>query len=196
MTQVRLAPGFPKAERSTAARLYWQAFGAKLARTLGPTNRAEAFFADCLDPAFALGATDGGRLVGLAGFKTAEGALTGGGWGDLARHYGQLGALWRAPLLSVLDRPVAPDTLLMDGLCVDATQRGRGLGTRLLSAVKDLAAAKGLTRVRLDVIDSNPRARALYERSGFVPCGTSDLGILAPIFGFRSATRMEACVTR
>ena len=78
----------------------------------------------------------------------------------------------------------------MDGICVDADARGCGLGTALLQAIKDDARAQGKTAVRLDVIDTNPRARALYEREGFDAIGTETLGPFSLIFGFRSSTRM------
>ena len=49
----------------------------------------------------------------------------------------------------------------------------------------------GLSRVRLDVIDTNPRARALYERNGFQAIETDEFGPFEHLFGFSSATRME-----
>jgi len=42
-----------------------------------------------------------------------------------------------------------------------------GVGSALLDAVAREAQARGLKEVRLDVIDSNPRAKALYTRKGF-----------------------------
>ena len=78
----------------------------------------------------------------------------------------------------------------MDGICVDAAARGQGVGTRLLNAVKSEAAKRDLGHVRLDVIDTNPKARALYERQGFVAQGTQDIGPLRHVFGFRRATQM------
>lgn len=190
-TPVRIIPGIPSDQYDRAAALYWAAFGAKLGRIMRPEARALAFFQRALDPGFAISAVRGdGRLMGLAGFKTAQGAMTGGGFRDLVAAYGWAGAAWRALALSPLERPVAAGTLLMDGICVAPDARGQGLGTRLLHAIKSEAAARGLDRVRLDVIDSNPRARALYEREGFVAQRTEDIGPLRHIFGFRSATQM------
>jgi hypothetical protein len=39
-------------------------------------------------------------------------------------------------------------------------------------------------------VDTNPRARALYERRGFVLDRTTGIGPLRLIFGFRSAHTM------
>jgi ribosomal protein S18 acetylase RimI-like enzyme len=191
MPEFTISASFTDAERRDVARLYWQAFSAKLGRILGPDARALAFFAQIISPDFALVARNAeGHVVAVAGFKTAEGALTAGGMRDIARHYGWPGALWKGPLLGLLERDLAPDTLLMDGICVDARARGLGVGTALLHAIKDEAQARGLRHVRLDVIDINSRARALYEREGFLAGDVQHLGPLRWLFGFASSTPM------
>jgi len=191
MSSVHISPGFSDAERPLAARLYWQAFRGKLGPVMRPEPRALAFFEAVLDPHFALAARDeAGHLLGLAGFKTTEGALTDGGVRDLTRAYGWVGGLWRAALLSALERNLTADTLLMDGIFVAEEARGRGVGTALLTAIKTEARNRGLASVRLDVIDSNPRARALYERAGFTPTGVEKTGPLRYVFGFETSTTM------
>lgn len=159
---IHVSPGFAPHEADEVAQLFWQAFGPKLIRILTSDARAIRFIASVLNPDFALVARDSaGRILGLAGFKTHAGGLVGGGLRDLARIYGWPGALWRAPLLALLERDIEPGTLLMDGIFVAETARGRGVGTHLLQAIKTHAAQLGLSTVRLDVIDSNPRAKAL-----------------------------------
>lgn len=46
-----------------------------------------------------------------------------------------------------------------------------GLGTVLIRAAEDRIRSRGLRRAELGVEESNPRARALYERLGYVACG-------------------------
>jgi len=184
--------GFPEAQRARAAELFWEAFSGKLGKIMRPEDKALVWIQQVLDPDFAISAVDEtGNLLGLAGFKTSKGALVGGGLDDLAASYGWAGALWRGLLLSVLERDVDPDLLLMDGIFVAGEARGRGVGTALLDAIVEEARAQGKTGVRLDVIDTNPRAQALYERSGFKGVGTEETGMFAGLFGFRSVLRME-----
>lgn len=188
---MRIARGFDDAERPMVAALYWDAFGGKLGRVLGPRDRALDFFEAVLSPDHAICARDAdGSILGVAGFKTARGALVGGGFRELARVYGGIGALWRQGLLSLLSRDTDNARFLLDGLFVAPHARGRGVGTMLLDAVAAEAAARGYAELRLDVIDRNPRARALYERVGFRPVGNTSIGPLRLIFGFRSATTM------
>lgn len=187
-----ISNGFSDSESSMAAALFWQAFSGKLGLLMGPEPRALGFLREVMNPDFAICARDvSGQLLGLAGFKTQQGALVGGGFGDLRRHYGLWGALWRAPLLATLERDLEAGVLLMDGIFVAPAARGRGVGTALLDAVKTRARTLGLASVRLDVIDTNPRARALYEREGFSPGPVMTTGPLRPLFGFKSATEMR-----
>jgi GNAT superfamily N-acetyltransferase len=188
---IHVSQGFAPDEAAQVAEMFWQAFRAKLIRIMSPDARAKAFLASVLNPDFALAARDeDGVLLGIAGFKTDRGGLVGGELRDLARIYGWFGALWRGPLLSLLEREVEADTLLMDGIFVTEAARGQGVGTALLNGIKAHAIAHNLISVRLDVIDTNPRAKALYLRHAFKPVGEENLGPLRHVFGFRSATRM------
>ena len=78
----------------------------------------------------------------------------------------------------------------MDGIFVSETARGQGVGTKLLNATKEKAISLGCSTVRLDVIDTNPRARSLYERQGFVAGNTNNIGFFSHIFGFQKSTTM------
>lgn len=185
------ARGFSEVERPRVAALYWGAFGGKLGRVMGPRRRALAFLGDVMDPTHALTMrNDAGQIQGLVGFKTYRGALVGGHMSDMIRHYGRLGGALRAGALSLLEREVENHRFVMDGIIVAPEARGQGIGTALLEAIAQEAADRGYLELRLDVIDSNPRARALYERQGFVAGGEHRLGLLRPVFGFRCATTM------
>jgi GNAT superfamily N-acetyltransferase len=184
--------GLPECRRHQVAALFWQAFEGKLGRVMAPPGRARAFVAAALRPENALIAEDAaGRLLGVAGIKTTRGGLVGGGLAELAAAYGWPGALWRGPLLDLTDRPLAPGQMMIDGLFVDAAARGRGVGSALIAAALDEAPRRGAGEVRVDVVDSNARARALYERWGFAPAVETRLGPLgARLFGFRAAVTM------
>lgn len=188
---MKITVGFEDHERPQVAALYWAAFGQKLGRVMGPKARALRFIEDVLDPTHALCARDDvGTLLGVAGFKTYESALVGGTWRDLARHYGWLGSAWRIGLLALLERDTENQRFLMDGIFVSDAAQGQGVGTALLRAICEQARLRGYKEVRLDVIDSNPRAQALYDREGFVAGDVQKLGPLKYVFKFDHATTM------
>lgn len=183
--------GFPEDQRDAAARIYWEAFGGKLGAVLGPDARALAFLRAVLRPDHCFAALDGnGRLIGLAGFKSPDGSFAGGGPADLARAYGRWGAQWRRGVLWLLSSEVDNDRFLVDGIAVTRSARGLGIGRALLHLLCDEAQSRGYAAIRLEVIDTNWRARALYEREGFAVTGTESIGLLRYLFGFAAATTM------
>lgn len=188
---VTIRRGFAPEHRGEAAELFWNAFSGKLGKVLGPGDKALAFLEKTLNPDFAFAAlSEDGKLLGLAGYKTSGGAFAGGSLSDLTGVYGHIGGWWRGLLLELLERDQEPGELLMDGIFVHPDARGQGVGTLLLEEIFDEARRRGDNSVRLDVIDTNPRARSLYERVGFEAVSTEETGFLAGLFGFKSATRM------
>ncbi len=188
---MRVCLGLPDHHRAAAARLYWEAFGGKLGPVLGPEPRAIAFLMRVMRADHCIAATDSeDRLLGIAGFKSPAGSFAGGTGADLRAVYGRLGGAWRAGLLRLLQSEVDNDRFLIDGLCVARGYRGRGIGSALVEALIAEAAWRGYGAVRLEVIDANIRARALYERMGFAAFRSETLGPLRLVFGFSRATVM------
>lgn len=70
----------------------------------------------------------------------------------------------------ILMRAVADEAEILTLAVRPAARRG-GLGGRLVGEGVLAAAARGATRVFLEVAEDNLAARALYERTGFVEAG-------------------------
>lgn len=186
-----LQQGLPAHLLAEAAQLYWQAFGEKLGFVLGPEPAALAYLQQVIRTDHALIALSGtGHLLGLAGFKTPQASFVAGGAAELRASYGLVGGTWRARLLGWLSQEVDNRNFLLDGLCVAPDYRGYGLGTALMGAVCTEAQARGYGSVRLDVVDSNWRAQALYRRLGFVETQSQSIGLLRHVFGFSTAITM------
>ncbi len=187
---IDIRAGFSDGDRRRVAALFWDAFGSKLALPLGPRDQATDFLSEHLNPAFALSAYRNDRLLGVAGFKTGNGGLVGGGLTDLARVYGWPSALWRGAVLGLLERDLKDHQLLMDGIFVADDARGQGVGSALLEAILHHARSSAKSEVRLDVIAQNPRAHALYLRHGFVDVQTQSHWIAKRLFGIGAVTEM------
>ncbi len=187
--QVRL--GLPEPQRPAAARLYWGAFGDKLGRVLGPESRALRYVEETIraDHAVVALGPDGG-LLGIAGFKTTQGSFAGGSLIDMQAAYGVVGAAWRSWLLARLAHDVDNQRFLIDGICVQPEARGRGIGSQLVKALCDEGRRRGHREIRLEVVDTNVRARQLYERLGFIALRTDGIGPLRLAFRFSAATSM------
>lgn len=184
--------GFRPRDRDELARLYWDAFRDKLDRVLGPEPKALALIGRVANPRHVLCAYDAdGRLLGAVGFHTAAGAFVGGGLSDLQAVYGRLDGTWRAACLAALLREAEADVFHVDGIFVRPGARSRGVGTALLEALAREATVRGYRALRLEVVDRNDRARALYARRGFRALETRRLRLGRLILGIRATVTME-----
>lgn len=68
------------------------------------------------------------------------------------------------------------------GMSVRATERGKGIGERLLRGLIDWAPTVGITRLELQVFANNARAIALYERMGFQVEGRRRMAVMVDGF--------------
>ncbi|MFB7914728.1 GNAT family N-acetyltransferase [Streptomyces sp. NPDC056061] len=187
---VEVRRSIPRGAEARVAELYWEAFGRKLGPALDPPDTARAFIAHHLHHDRGIAALLDGEVVGVAGYQLGGRALTGGGARDVLATYGTLRGLPRLVLLSVLSRTPAARELVMDGIAVSPVCRGHGIGSLLLKEIVALAADHDCRRIRLDVIDVNPRARALYERHGFTAARTERTPYLRHLMGFSAVTTM------
>lgn len=69
--------------------------------------------------------------------------------------------------LGGVDYTVRPGAGTLWQLGVHPALQSCGIGTLLIRAAEQRIGARGLTRAELGVEESNPRARALYERLGY-----------------------------
>ncbi|MFD9336658.1 GNAT family N-acetyltransferase [Streptomyces sp. NPDC060028] len=191
---VTVRRGVPAGAERRAAELYWDAFGRKLGPALNPPDKAVPFIAAHLNADRAVCALLDGQLVGLAGYQLGGRALTGGSASAVLRVYGHMRGLHRILLLALFERHPARGELVMDGIAVDPAIRGRGVGSLLIEEVAAVAAEQHCREIRLDVIDTNPRARALYERRGFTAVRTQRTPYLRGLLGFAAVTTMRRAV--
>lgn len=190
ISETTIQLGIREDQAAAATALYCEAFREKLAPFLGDQDRAARFLMTGLAPDRAFLAMKGNQVVGIAGFKVDGKGLYEPGFRLFFAEYG-LSALIRIGGLLLLERAESPDVLLMDGIAVSSSARGQGIGTRLLQAIEAHARQLGKKSIRLDVVDTNPGARRLYERHGFEARKTVGTGVLGRLFLFRASTDMR-----
>lgn len=190
-TSVHYRKGIPGEFRERAVLLFEEAFGQKFRAAIKSQEKRIELLREsfCLD--FCIGAFDDGELIGIAGFKTGEGSLTGNiTFQTLRKTLGFFSALRAAAVFMLYDRAQTPGELLMDGISVTRSHRGKGVGKRLLAEIESHVIKEKLSSIRLDVIDGNPRARKLYEQQGFVAVKTERFEYLRWLLGFGGATTL------
>lgn len=74
------------------------------------------------------------------------------------------------------DSEVFENEWYLDSLVVSASSRGQGVGQALLKAAETRALQEDRQVIGLNVDDANPKAKALYERLGFIARGKLTIG--------------------
>ena len=187
--------GLHERYRYSAASLYDQAFGQKFSVAVRSDKDRLSVLERCIEPEYAIVAITDSKLVGIAGFHTSKGSLTGNiTYSNLVSQLGALKGSWAALIFSLYERKPTSGELLMDGISVHSDYRGKGIGSKLLDEIVRYACENKYNRIRLDVIDINPRARKLYETKGFKAVNTDNFLYLRWLLGFSGSTTMEMVV--
>ncbi|MCG8434560.1 MAG: GNAT family N-acetyltransferase [Gammaproteobacteria bacterium] len=183
--------GFPEFCRQRAAELYDEAFQRKFKPIIASDELRVAILAESICPDFAVTAFKGDQLVGIAGFHEENFSFTGGGSArGVLKRLGWLKGLRAILLFALFERNPRHGELLMDGIVVDDSERGKGVGSGILERLTEYAISKKYKTLRLDVVDTNPRAKQLYQRQGFVATHTQHHPYLKNLFGFSASTTM------
>ena len=185
---------FSEDDREAYGRIVARAFPDKLAAMLrGARLKGPALLSALVDPPNTWMAERDGRPVGTATVQdTGRPAAPHRVWPLLRRHLAPpAAARARLHLLLIHTVSVPPDLLYLDLVAVDPEAQGDGVGGALLDLVVDEARRRGKTAVGLYVIARNWRARALYERRGFVARHSEHLWLFAGVAGFSDTVYME-----
>lgn len=166
--QIEYLNYLPDQYKASALQLYFNSLKNKLGPILGEYDRAKQVLESELIMQNCFAATCEQKLVGVLGIQTSSGGFVNPSIAQAIRVYGLFSGLLRMSGLALLHHACGSDELYVDGIAVATEMRGKGIGSRLLHMLERAAREKGIKTISLEVVDSNPRAQALYERLGFV----------------------------
>lgn len=191
MSELTIQNGFPDSDREAAARLYTDAFGQKFVGIVGSEERLCKMLEESLDPHCCLAAFIDGKLAGILGYTLGKRSFNGLGLRHFQKNMGLLKGSFSAMLTAlVFERNAREGQVVMDGIAVAPEFRGNGIGSALFNAFFQLAEQTGFDEIRLDVIDENLKARALYERLGFAVIDHQSTGLLKKLVNTKGASTM------
>ncbi len=189
--------GLPEHLLRAGVILFDEAFGEKLRIALPDKEKRLDFMDRVFVADHAVVARRGDELSGMLGLSSGSGRYRGGlldvPWDP--RPYRDLlglrGSIRAVLGLRLAEHHPAVDELYVDGVAVAPADRGEGIGTRLLHEAVSVAREDGLRWLRLHVVDTNPRAQALYERLGFRVTGVEKTRPLERWLGYDAIISME-----
>lgn len=177
--------------------LFIEAFEPKLIHLDFMSSRMDLIrgvLSEAIRPDYGVYAVREGRVVGFVALEDGKnGQFFEIGLPLMSTHFGLFGGLWRSAVHLLSHGYMRhPDTVTrIDCIAVGSGARGGGIGSRLLEAAHDHARSLGRQAVDLEVIDTNPGARALYERLGYTVQWTRRYGFITRPAGFESVFKMR-----
>jgi len=157
----------PAGLEAQAVSCFMDAFEEKLLPLFGSREKAIRLLAPNLSHALCLTAFYHNELVGVLGIHTKDRGFLNPSFLAMLREYGLARGMYRFFGLLLIEHTVRKTEWHVEGVAVDAKMRGRGIGTALLKTFERLAREKGMQTISLEVINTNPGAKKLYERLGF-----------------------------
>lgn len=189
--------GLPPDLREQAVWVFEEAFGSKMRMAVRDREKRLEFMGRTYVAEHAIIARRDEQLLGMAGLSAKDGPYQGGLMGQswdprpFRDLLGFAGAMWAVWGMRLSDHRPKADEIYVDGIAVSAEARGLGIGTRLLAEATAIAREQGKRFVRLDVIDINPRAQALYARLGYQVTKVQSFGYKERWAGFGGMISME-----
>ncbi|UHA73435.1 GNAT family N-acetyltransferase [Paenibacillus sp. 481] len=180
-----------------AAGIYYEAFKVKLNNLWLFTDKPQlaiAFLSRTMTIEKGFYAIKEGRVIGMVGLQKDAEPYIRVTLDSFVKTFGWFGAVWRYASYKIYDyfnSSPKENELRIDSISVASEARGLGVGSKLLNKVMQVASETGKKNVVLEVIDTNPQARKLYERIGFVCTGTKTFGATTARAGFRAVHYMS-----
>lgn len=164
---VKLQWGVPEALRLTVATLIYDSFENQFQYTLGPRYKGVSFIADSLQSEYGLIAFQENEFVGIGGAKTEKGELIQIRFSRwlYTYHIRTLRSFFIG--FPFLYERHESGVLTLASLSVKKAARGQGIGTQIIKEFIHYGSVNGFHTLKLEVVNSNPKAKMLYDRLGF-----------------------------
>jgi ribosomal protein S18 acetylase RimI-like enzyme len=187
-------------ELEEIANIFYHAFKLKVHKIeLFPKDTAQAIrlLAGCFIPGHVLLAIIEDKLVGMLAMDDDRGQSMKFSFSDLSREFGGIGGAVRyywLNFISLIEKQPA-GTLRIAAIAVAEEARGKGIGSLLLKYAEDFAQTQKYRALVLEVVDTNLRARSLYEKLGFIHTKTYSFGFITRHAGFSASDCMRKDLT-
>jgi len=194
---IKITQTLTEEQKQQVAALFYEAFSMKFHGLLElPKDAAfcTAFLYQCINYSIGHYAVQGNRVLGVVALTTDKKVFHDMTYPVFQEFFPFFGALWRWVGYAVVDyfhKPPDDDTVLVDSLFVSSASRGMGIGSMLLNHAVDYTRSIGRSKLILGVVDTNPRAKKLYERFGFEVYKTNKSGWYSRRAGFTGSFEMR-----
>ena len=160
--------GIPAKQRIKIAKMLYETFEHIFSNIFGNKNKTILLISTCIQDDRTLVAFKDDLAVGLAGLQYCGKSFIDPSLKQVTRIFGleTFRVLLFGGIFLFFNKRTQKE-IHLESLAVTTDEQGKGIGSKLLYFVIDYARLKGFSQIRLEVKDSNPNAKRLYERIGF-----------------------------
>ena len=164
---IEIADSINKNQRISAIEILYYAFEQKIRALIKSKEKTLAIYNKSLKNDQVFYALLDGNVVGLIGLQYKNKTFLEFKYRDLRKYFNPLRSYFIYRIYKLTSPKIKDDVLRIDSIAVDKSFRSMGIGTQLINKVFEFAKNKGFKEVVLEVINTNPKAKELYERIGF-----------------------------
>jgi len=188
--------GLPEDCRGDTADLFLSALGEKFIPILGKKSKAKRLLELSIHRDNCFSAVSESGLLGFLAFQVNKTTFLNPSLSTIISVYGIFGGILKAIGLSMLAHKAKVGEMHIEAVAVSELARGKGIGTKLFDSLFQLANEKGCSVVTLEVVDTNPRAKKLYEKMGFEVVKQDKIWPLNKLIGwpFSGVFLMRKCI--
>lgn len=150
-----------------AVDIYYFAFQRKIRALIKLTEKALAIYKKALNPDRGLFALSNHSVVGVTGLHYDNKNFMEIKYKYIREHFNPIQSYFIYFINKIMSPKLEPGVLRIDSIAVAENARGQGIGSLLIKKVFEFAKEKGFKKIVLEVVDTNPKAKKLYERLGF-----------------------------
>lgn len=198
--EITITSTLSRHQQREVAEIYYDSFKIKFSKLwLFTKNKGLAIdvLSQSIDFRTGLYAIKDKEVIGFIGLETVGSIYTKLRFSLLTKVFGFFGGLWRYAgymIYCAFRGRIREDEMHIDPIAVSEKARGLGVGTKLLDASLVLAKSLGKKKMTLEVVDTNPEAKKLYERKGFVVTKIEKTGFLTGLAGFTKVVHMRKVI--
>lgn len=176
---------FPSGMEFSALQLFITTLGEKLLPIFGDKEQAVNVLIKNLSIENTLIAMYDQKVVGILAIQTHKRSFLNPTIKTMVNEYGILKGFYRYAKALLLYHKVNVDEWHIEGIAVSEEMRGLGIGAELIQLMENNARKNGIKKITLDVINTNPKAKKLYERLGFIKTKEVYISPFNWIYGFK-----------
>ena len=133
------------------------------------------------------------EIIGVLGFKVINKSFINYKRSNFIEVFGHFGGNYRYlsnMFIGFFESVPKKDEIVIEMVAVNSKFRSMGIGTLLINQILDIGKKEKKSKILLEVVNTNPRAKFLYEKLGFQVKKKTYFGFLTYNSGFSSVEYM------